>query len=289
MKILVTGSSGYLGENLIDFLSEKKFNISRLHRNKETHKDNFYWDPDNKNINHKVIENSDVIINLNGKRIIRPIKREDFSEIRKSRINPTETLISAINKSKNPPKLIISASACGFYGNRSNEILDENSPKGRGALPDLVEEWETIHKSKNYRIVNLRLGTVLGKKSPMISMMKKYSSIIGVSSFGKGDNYFPWIGLIDSLRAIEHIIQNEKINGPVNITSYKPYILRDVLEDINLRLKPILKLKIPGEVIKILFGGLGDEIMLSNQNIKPRILLESSFNWINSTPFSSIS
>ena len=114
MKILVTGSSGYLGENLIDFLSEKKFNISRLHRNKETHKDNFYWDPENKNINHKVIENSDVIINLNGKRIIRPIKREDFSEIRKSRINPTETLISAINKSKNPPKLLISASACGF-------------------------------------------------------------------------------------------------------------------------------------------------------------------------------
>ncbi|MFL2649062.1 MAG: hypothetical protein ACJ0J2_04180 [Dehalococcoidia bacterium] len=119
--------------------------------------------------------------------------------------------------------------------------------------------------------------------------MKKYSSIIGVSSFGKGDNYFPWIGLIDSLRAIEHIIQDEKINGPVNITSYKPYILRDVLEDINLRLKPVLKLKIPREVIKILFGTLGDEIMLSNQNIKPKILLESNFNWINSTPFSSIS
>jgi len=212
-----------------------------------------------------------------------------FSEIRKSRINPTQTLIDAINKSKNPPKLLISASACGFYGNRSNEILDENSPKGRGFLPDLVEEWETIHKSKSSRIVNLRFGTVLGNRSPMISMMKKYSSIIGVSSFGKGDNYFPWIGLIDSLRAIEHIIQDEKINGPVNITSYKPYILRDVLEDINLRLKPVLKLKIPREVIKILFGTLGDEIMLSNQNIKPKILLESNFNWINSTPFSSIS
>ena len=123
----------------------------------------------------------------------------------------------------------------------------------------------------------------------MISMMKKYSSIIGISSFGKGDNYFPWIGLIDSLRAIEHIIQDEKINGPVNITSYKPYILRDVLEDINLRVKPVLKLKIPREVIKILFGALGEEIMLSNQNIKPKILLESNFNWINSTPFSSIS
>ena len=289
MKILVTGSSGYLGENLINFLSEKKFNISRLTRKNVTHKDNFYWDPENKNINHKIVENSDVIINLNGKRIIRPIIREDISEIRKSRINPTQTLIDAINKSKNPPKLLISASACGFYGNRSNEILDENSPKGRGFLPDLVEEWETIHKSKSSRIVNLRFGTVLGNRSPMISMMKKYSSIIGVSSFGKGDNYFPWIGLIDSLRAIEHIIQDEKINGPVNITSYKPYILRDVLEDINQRLKPVLKLKIPREVIKILFGALGDEIMLSNQNIKPKILLESNFNWINSTPFSSIS
>ena len=289
MKILVTGSSGYLGENLINFLSEKKFNISRLTRKNETHKDNFYWDPENKNINHKIVENSDVIINLNGKRIIRPIIREDISEIRKSRINPTQTLIDAINKSKNPPKLLISASACGFYGNRSNEILDENSPKGRGFLPDLVEEWETIQKSKSSRIVNLRFGTVLGNRSPMISMMKKYSSIIGISSFGKGDNYFPWIGLIDSLRAIEHIIKDEKINGPINITSYKPYILRDVLEDINLRVKPVLKLKIPREVIKILFGALGEEIMLSNQNIKPKILLESNFNWINSTPFSSIS
>ena len=72
MKILVTGSSGYLGENLINFLSEKKFNISRLTRKNETHKDNFYWNPENKNINHKIVENSDVIINLNGKRITSP-------------------------------------------------------------------------------------------------------------------------------------------------------------------------------------------------------------------------
>jgi len=289
MKILITGSRGYIGKNLIDFLSEKNFNIYKLIREKKQSTNNLFWDPVNNIFDHKIIDGYDVIINLNGQRIIKPIIPEKKTEIRDSRINPTKLLVDAINKASKPPKLLISASASGFYGNRNNEILDENSPKGRGFLSNLVEEWESIQETKKTRVIHLRLGTVIGKNSPMINMMKKYNSIVGVSSLGNGRNYFPWVGLDDVLGSIEHIIKNENIHGPVNITSYKQYILKDVLEDINLRLKPIIKLRIPKKIIKYALGELGVEVILNNQNIKPKVLLESNYKWINSTPFSSIS
>ena len=89
-----------------------------------------------------------MIINLNGQRIIKPIIPEKKAKLRDSRIKSTKLLVDAINKASKPPKLLISASASGFYGNRNNEILDENSPKGRGFLSNLVEEWESIQETK---------------------------------------------------------------------------------------------------------------------------------------------
>lgn len=285
MKILITGSSGYLGKEIIRFLEKNKFTVNSMTRKKDN---SYIWDPENKNINNEIIDNSDVIINLNGAKIIQPFRRKKLSKIISSRIKPTRLLFETIKKSNTPPKLIISASATGFYGNRPNEIIDEKSPKGRGLIPDIAEEWEQNIKLNNTRVVYLRLGTVIDENSDIYFYMKKYGRIIGVNRIGNGLNYFPWISNLDVCRSILHIINKSEISGPVNIVSNNPIYFKDVMESLNKKINPLVKLPLPAATINMIFGKLGEEILLSNQRILPTKLKESGFTWLKTSPFGSI-
>ena len=285
MKILITGSSGYLGKEIIRFLEKNKFTVNSMTRKKDN---SYIWDPENKNINNEIIDNSDVIINLNGAKIIQPFRRKKLSKIISSRIKPTRLLFETIKKSNTPPKLIISASATGFYGNRPNEIIDEKSPKGRGLIPDIAEEWEQNIKLNNTRVVYLRLGTVIDENSDIYFYMKKYGRIIGVNRIGNGLNYFPWISNLDVCRSILHVINKSEISGPVNIVSNNPIYFKDVMESLNKKINPLVKLPLPAATINLIFGKLGEEILLSNQRILPTKLKESGFTWLKTSPFGSI-
>ena len=285
MKITITGSSGYLGREIIRFLEKNKFIVNSIKRKKDN---SYFWDPENKKINNEIIDNSDVIINLNGAKIIQPFRRKKLSKIISSRIKPTRLLFETIKKSNCPPKLIISASATGFYGNRPNEIIDEKSPKGRGLIPDIAEEWEQNIKLNNTRVVYLRLGTVIDENSDIYFYMKKYGRIIGVNRIGNGLNYFPWISNLDVCRSILHVINKSEISGPVNIVSNHPIYFKDFMESINKKINPLVKLPLPAATINMIFGKLGEEILLSNQRILPTKLKESGFTWLKTSPFGSI-
>ncbi|MCH2495274.1 MAG: DUF1731 domain-containing protein [Dehalococcoidia bacterium] len=285
MKITITGSSGYLGREIIRFLEKNKFIVNSIKRKKDN---SYFWDPENKKINNEIIDNSDVIINLNGAKIIQPFRRKKLSKIISSRIKPTRLLFETIKKSNSPPKLIISASATGFYGNRPNEIIDEKSPKGRGLIPDIAEEWEQNIKLNNTRVVYLRLGTVIDENSDIYFYMKKYGRIIGVNRIGNGLNYFPWISNLDVCRSILHVINKSEISGPVNIVSNHPIYFKDFMESINKKINPLVKLPLPAATINMIFGKLGEEILLSNQRILPTKLKESGFTWLKTSPFGSI-
>ena len=285
MKITITGSSGYLGREIIRFLEKNKFIVNSIKRKKDN---SYFWDPENKKINNEIIDNSDIIINLNGAKIIQPFRRKKLSKIISSRIKPTRLLFETIKKSNCPPKLIISASATGFYGNRPNEIIDEKSPKGRGLIPDIAEEWEQNIKLNNTRVVYLRLGTVIDENSDIYFYMKKYGRIIGVNRIGNGLNYFPWISNLDVCRSILHVINKSKISGPVNIVSNNPIYFKDVMESLNKKINPLVKLPLPAATINMIFGKLGEEILLSNQRILPTKLKESGFTWLKTSPFGSI-
>ena len=285
MKITITGSSGYLGREIIRFLEKNKFIVNSIKRKKDN---SYFWDPENKKINNEIIDNSDIIINLNGAKIIQPFRRKKLSKIISSRIKPTRLLFETIKKSNSPPKLIISASATGFYGNRPNEIIDEKSPKGRGLIPDIAEEWEQNIRLNNTRVVYLRLGTVIDENSDIYFYMKKYGRIIGVNRIGNGINYFPWISNLDVCRSILHVINKSEISGPVNIVSNHPIYFKDFMESINKKINPLLKLPLPAATINMIFGKLGEEILLSNQRILPTKLKESGFTWLKTSPFGSI-
>ena len=288
MKITISGSSGFIGQNLISFFSKKNYKTNVLIRNKKNQSTKkTEWDPDNNYLSESLISNSDVIINLNGRKIIGNFPNKN-SELKKSRLNPTKTLINTIGKSKNPPKLLISASACGFYGDRPNEILTENSPKGRGVLSDLVDDWESIQTLKDTRIVFLRLGTIISPSSPMIKKFKRFNSVIGIKKIGPSMNFFPWISLKDTLRAINHIIEDKSLSGPINITSEKSLNMKNILDDINIFVKPRIKIPIHKNFISMMFGQIGKELFLSDQNIRPAKLIKSNFMWEKKSIYESL-
>ncbi|NCG34580.1 MAG: DUF1731 domain-containing protein [Dehalococcoidales bacterium] len=113
--------------------------------------------------------------------------------------------------------------------------------------------------------------------------MKRFSNIIGIDKLGSSKNLFPWISLLDTLRAIDHIIKNENLNGPVNLTSNKTSNMQNILHDINISIKPLVKFSINKKIISLIFGEIGKELFLNNQNIIPSKLLKSNFIWEKST------
>ena len=118
--------------------------------------------------------------------------------------------------------------------------------------------------------------------------MKKYGRIIGVNRIGNGLNYFPWISNLDVCRSILHVINKSEISGPVNIVSNNPIYFKDVMESLNKKINPLLKLPLPAATINMIFGKLGEEILLSNQRILPTKLKESGFTGVKTSPFGSI-
>ena len=289
MKILISGASGFIGKNLSKFLLGKNHQIQLLTRNPNLSENNDiqYWEPDNFKLNKALVEKSDVIISLNGKKIISPF-RNKLREIKSSRYNPIETFISTFEASTKLPKLFISASACGFYGDRPNEILNEYSSKGTGILSDISNEWENKSSFRNLRIVNLRFGNIIHNDSYMFNQLKKFCKIIGTNSINGGDFFFPWISLLDTLRAIQHIIQNEKIMGPVNITSNNNLRFNEVFKDLNQVIKPFMTMPVPKILIKLIFGQIGVEALLNNQKVIPLKLQNAKFEWIVRTPLESL-
>ena len=155
-------------------------------------------------------------------------------------------------------------------------------------IPDIAEEWEQNIKLNNTRVVYLRLGTVIDENSDIYFYMKKYGRIIGVNKIGNGLDYFPWISNLDVCRSILHVINKSEISGPVNIVSNHPIYFKDFMESINKKINPLVKLPLPAATINMIFGKLGEEILLSNQRILPTKLKESGFTWLKTSPFGSI-
>ena len=122
----------------------------------------------------------------------------------------------------------------------------------------------------------------------MFNQLKKFSKIIGTNSINGGDFFFPWISLLDTLRAIEHIIHNEEIIGPVNITSNNYLRFNEVFNDLNQIIKPFIKIPVPKILIKFIFGQIGVEALLNDQKVVPKKLQNSKFQWVVKTPLESL-
>lgn len=285
MKILIAGSRGLVGTELVSFLKHQGHEVFKLSRSKkETETDVITWDPETGYLNEADLDGFDAVVNLAGENIANDRWTEKQKEkIKNSRINSTTLLAKALTKVKNPPRVFVCASAIGFYGDRPDEVLNENSVPVRGDfLSETCVQWEEACSpalEAGIRIVNTRFGIILSPKGgAMAKLLLPFQLGLG-GQIGNGEQVMSWISLDDVVYALNFVIQNESISGPVNFTAPNPVTNLEFTKTLGKVLQRPTIFPVPGFGIKLILGEMADALLLSSQKVKPAKLESAGYEF----------
>lgn len=284
MRILITGSSGLIGSALIPRLAAEGHQVIRLvHGRKPDGNDVAVWDPNTGKIETSALKQVDAAINLAGENIAGSRWTEERKKrIRESRVRGTQLLSESLAQLPEPPRVLVSASAVGFYGSRGDEILTEESPPGSGFLTEVCREWEAATepaRQKDIRVVNLRIGMVLSGKGGALAVMLPTFKAGAGGRIGNGLQFMSWIVIDDLTLAIADAIDNESLSGPVNATSPKPVRNVEFTKALGKVLGRPTIVPVPEFGIRLLFGEMADELLLASQRVEPARLQAAGFEF----------
>jgi uncharacterized protein (TIGR01777 family) len=283
MRILVTGSSGLIGSALVPFLEAQGHSVTRLVRKQSDNPDEIFWDPEKGIIDPSTLEGFDLVIHLTGENIAaKRWSKKQKERLFLSRVRATWLLSQALTRLSSPPKTFISASACGFYGDRGEERLTETSGKGAGFLADLSEKWEAATnaaREKGIRVVNARFGVALSPKGGMLAKLLPIYRLGLGGKLGAGKQLLPWIALEDLVSAIYHVAMKDQIQGPVNFAAPEPVTQGQFSDALAKALHRPAFFHLPAWLLRLILGEMAEELLLVSQGVYPQLLLESGFRF----------
>ncbi len=284
MKILVTGSSGFIGTALVKFLTAGGHSVISLPRS-NFNPESPVWDMDNciKDLAHNGEKYA--VVHLAGENIADGRWSEKKkNKILNSRVRGTKLLAEFFSQTERKPTVIISASAVGFYGDRGAEILDESSKRGNGFLADVCVNWEdavNVAAEAGIRVVNARFGIVLSSKGGALKkMLLPFKMGLG-GVIGSGEQYMSWLSIDDAAALIKHVIANDSIRGPVNFATPNPVSNREFTKTLGSVLHRPTIFPLPAVVAQLVFGEMANELLLSGARVYPKILLESGYKFLH--------
>ena len=283
MNILLTGSTGLIGSELGSYLSGNRHHVIRLVRRPAARTDEISWDPASGTLDVQAIEGLDAVVHLAGENIAsgRWTARKK-RRIWDSRIQGTQLLARSLSSLFDPPKVLVSISAIGYYGDRGEEQLAEGSEPGTGFLPELCREWEAATQPaviRGIRVVTPRVGMVLSAKGGALSrMLPLFRAGIG-ARIGNGRQYMSWIAIDDLVGVINHAIFNESLRGPVNAVSPNAVTNWEFSQALGRVFSRPVRFSAPSAALRILFGKMGDEVLLSSARVIPARLAQSGFRF----------
>ncbi len=289
MKIVLAGGSGFIGSKLIKILLDENNQVVLLSRKADTVGFKcsdllqiVKWDGKNSGPWMEHINSSDAVINLSGENV----SSKRWTEKRKvkliqSRLEPTRAIIDSISLASVKPKILINASAAGYYGNDSNEDVSESHPKGSGYLADLCEQWEAeamVAEKFGIRVVLLRIGIVLEKSGGALKKMSLPFKFFLGGPLGSGEQWFPWIHRDDVIRIIKFTLDHNSIKGAVNVASPFPVTMKKFASLLGKTMKRPSAISVPSFVLKIMLGEMS-EMLLGGIKIIPKKLIDSGFQF----------
>lgn len=290
MKIAVTGATGLLGSTLCAFLSAGGHHVIRFSRHKPeagntyVDPDLIYWDPDKGNIEKFKLEGVDAVVHLAGENIAEG--RWDNAKkdrIMQSRLKGTRILCEALAGLEHPPKVLVSASAIGYYGSRGDELMTEKSAAGKDFLANVCRNWESATEAarhKGIRVVNLRIGVVLSPKGGALEKMLLPFQLGLGGMLGNGRQYMSWVSLDDVVGGIYHAINTESLEGPVNMVAPNPVTNKEFTRVLaKVLVRPALA-PVPALALKLLLGEMADALLLSSTRVDPRQLKNSGYQFL---------
>ena len=290
--MLVSGASGMIGTPLVVALSERGHNVHTLVRRGPTSPSEHFWKPDSGEMEAGILESTDVVVNLSGASIARiPWTAAYKQKILSSREHATTTLANAISHAKNPPAALVQASAVGYYGDRSDESLTEDSSTGSGFLAQVCQAWEaaaSAAQSKKTRVAFARTGLVIGREGAMAPL--RLQTFLGVAGpIGSGSQWWPWISLRDEIAALVFLVENPLAKGAFNLVGPAPARSSEVTKELASQMRRPHWLGLPTFAISLLMGEAGRELLLASQKLSPTRLEAAGFSFFDESVESAIS
>lgn len=288
MHVLIAGGTGFLGRHLINTLLSHKRQVTVVTRNPNqaaetlpTNVELLHWNQLASSANGQKFQEIDAVINLSGESIgNRRWAGAVKQEIMDSRINSTRTLVKAINNGTLKPKVLLNASAVGYYGPRGDEKITEEEAAGHDFLAQVCRNWENeAYQVQNSftRVVTLRIGVVLGKEGALARMVLPYRLYLG-GPLGKGTQWLSWIHIYDLINMMKFILEHEGVKGPVNGTAPNPATMKECAQLIGQVLHKPAWFPVPEFLLKIALGQMS-EMLLHGQRAVPAKILEAGFSF----------
>jgi uncharacterized protein (TIGR01777 family) len=292
MEIVVTGSSGLIGSALVPALLAKGYRVIRLVRRKATvvrpdGSTEAFWNPMMKQIDDKALDNCEAVIHLAGENIADGRWDEEKKRrVRDSRVKGTRFLAETLARLERPPEVFICASAIGYYGDRGDEVLTEESPPGSGFLPEVCCQWEAAAEEARragIRTLHMRTGLVLSRQGQLLKRMLIPFKIGLGGKIGDGRQWMSWIVIDDVVGAFLHVLEDDTISGPVNVVAPQPVTNHEFTRTLGRVLNRPAFLTVPAFALRWAFGEMADELVLASARVEPRKLLDSGYKFLYPT------
>lgn len=282
MKLLVSGSTGLIGTELVPFLRKNGHKVVRLVRHQEEKdKDTIYWNPEAGELDLSSLEGFDGVIHLAGENIGGRWNEKKKRDIFNSRVQSTQLLAHALTKLQKRPRVFLAASAVGIYGDCGSSYCHEGSPPGHDFLADVCKQWEaaSLPASQNgIRTVNLRFGIVLSSKGGALGKMLPAFKLGLGGVLGSGKQYMSWIAIDDVAAVILFALNEQSLKGPVNVVTPYPETNQTFTRLLGKVLHRPAFLKVPEFALRLVFGKeMTDEIFLSSTRVEPLRLTQAGY------------
>ena len=281
MKVLIAGASGLIGTALAQTLRDGGHEVRTLVRRPPRNVAEYSWQPDEGTLAPEPIAWADGVVSLSGAALGRlPWTAGYRRTLYRSRVDSTRTLATAIAASPEPPSVWVSGSAVGYYGDRPGEPLTEDAAPGDGFLAGLVSRWEeaTAAARPRTRVVTARTGIVLAQGGALQPLF--LTTRLGAGArIGTGRQRWPWISLTDEARAIVHLLTGSDLAGPVNLAAPHPASAADITRELARAMRRPHLLRLPARLLELVMGEPAEELLLADQHVVPRRLLDDGFDF----------
>jgi len=274
MKVAVTGSSGLIGSALLPELTNAGHDAVRVVRRRPVGRDEVAWDPAAGTISSDALAGIDAVIHLAGYNLGTRWTESKKRAILESRTGGTRLIAETVAQLDPRPRVLVCASAIGFYGDRGDEVLTEASAKGEGFLADVVEAWEAAAqpaRDVGVRVVHLRQGLVLSREGGALGRLLLPFRLGLGGPVGGGDQWWSWVAMEDVTGAYLHALTSE-LSGPVNVVAPGATRNRDFVKALGRALHRPAVAPFPAFAVRMLLGEMGDELLLSSHRIFPAAL-----------------
>ncbi len=284
MRVLISGASGLLGRALVSHLRADGCDVRRLVRRASQAPDEFTWDPAAGQLDPSALEGVDVVVNLSGAGLADHRWTDHYRRVlRASRVDSTRTITQAVAEADPKPRVLLNASAIGWYGDTGEHAVTEEAGPGSGFLAELCREWEAAAEPADragLRVVFLRTGLVLTRQGGLLGpLLPLFRWGLG-GRLGSGRQYMSWISLHDWLGAVRFLMSHD-VAGPVNLTAPYPVTNAEFTKALAQQLHRPVLFWVPGFALRIVMGEFGTE-SLASQRVLPDVLTRAGYRFTHS-------